>query len=124
MRPAVVARMALLQLKGERNAVVALRTAGGLLAAESALNAFELEVLGAVLTANGKAADAVRILERAREDAQTIGGVAALRSPLPTAPTIDSMTARQPWTERRASLNRSAREHADLIAAKQLFKRE
>ena len=122
-RPDVVARVAMLQLKGERNAVVALRTAGGLLAAESALNAFELEVLGAVLTANGKAADALRILERAEKMPRPSAGLrVALALAYRANNRLDDSQAALDRAE--TSLNRSAREHADLIAAKQLFKRE
>jgi len=123
-RPDVVARVAMLQLKGERNAVVALRTASGLLAAEPALNAFELEVLGAVLSANGRAADAVRILERGEK---IPGPSAGLRVALALAYHANNqldLSKTALYNAENDSLTRSAREQAELIAAKQLFKRE
>ncbi len=122
-RPEVVVRLASLQLKGERNAVVAFRTASALLAAESALNAFELEVLGAVLTANGRAADAVRILERAEK---MPGPTAGLRVALAVAyrATNQIDVSQAALIRAESSLHRSAREQAELIAAQQQLKRE
>jgi len=122
-RPPVMAKVASLQLKGQGNAAEALRTAAGLRTAEALLNAFELEVLGAVLTANGKVADAVRILEQAEK---TRGPTAGLHVALAVAYHRNN----QPF-DRAAAIaraenvsSRSAREHAELIAAKQLFNRE
>jgi hypothetical protein len=95
-----------------------MRTATELLAAEALLNAFELEVLGSVLTANGKAAEALRLLERAeRMPGASVGVRVALalayqrnNQPLDRDAALDR-------AERVSS--RSAREHAELIAAKQ-----
>ena len=122
-RPDVQAQVAALQLKGERNAVVALRTAGGLLAVEGTLSPFEMEVLGSVLTANGKAADAVRILERAEK---MPGASVGLRAVLAVAYHANKQPGDRNAALRRAenAPNRSAREHAELIAAKQQFIRE
>lgn len=113
----VAAAIAMLQLKAQGNAAAALRTAGALRAVEGSLNSGQLEVLGAVLTASGKAADAVRVLERAVEMPQPSAG---LRITLAEA----YMKNNQP-NEARAELgraeespNRSPREQAELIAAK------
>ena len=122
-RPDVVAQLAALQLKGQRKRAEALRTAGGLLATERTLNAFELEVLGAVLTANGRAAEAVRILERAE---MRPGPSVGLRVALAAAYHANNQPGDGNAALRRAenSPNRSAREHAEFIAAKQQFIRE
>jgi tetratricopeptide (TPR) repeat protein len=124
-RPAVVAKRAALQLKGERNAALAMRTAAELLAQEALLNPFELEVLGSVLTANGKAAEAIRILEPVEKlRGASVGlhvalAVAYHRNNQPFD--RDAALAR---AEKENVPSRSAREHAELIAAKQQFARE
>ncbi|HSQ55939.1 MAG TPA: hypothetical protein VLM40_09335, partial [Gemmata sp.] len=60
----VVVAIAVLQLKGEGSAAPALRTIDPLLPHEVTLNAKQLEVVGAVLAANDRLDDAIRILNR------------------------------------------------------------
>jgi tetratricopeptide (TPR) repeat protein len=122
-RATVLARVAALQLKAERNAVVALRTASGLLEVEGALNAFEIEVLGSILTANGRAGEAVRLLERGEKRPRPTVG---LRVALALAYHANNQPLDRDAAVRRAenSGNRSPREHAELIAAKQRINRE
>jgi tetratricopeptide (TPR) repeat protein len=122
-RPDVVTRVAALQLKGQGNAAAALRTAGALVAAEGSLRADQLEVLGAVLTANGRAADAVRVLERAEALPNATAGV---RVALAVAYHRNNQPDERDRAVARAddTPNRSAREQAELVAAKLLFRRE
>lgn len=121
--PDVIAAVAALKLKGERDAAGALRAAGGLLAAEATLAPGQLEILGAVLAANDRPADAVRVLER------------CARSPRPTAGCLVALSVayhknRQPDDARDALAlaeqiaGRSDREQAELVAAKFLLQRE
>jgi hypothetical protein len=115
--------VATLQLKGEGNAAAALRTVTPLQNNEARLNARQLEVLGAVLAANGRTADAVRVLER------------AVNMPVPTVGCRVALAMayhknRQPADRDRqlaqaeGALGRSAREQAELVAAKVLRDRE
>ena len=80
-------------------------------------------MLGAVLTANGRAAEAVRILERAETRP---GPSVGLRVALAAAYHANNQPGDGNAALRRAesSPNRSAREHAEFIAAKQQFIRE
>src|SRR5262249_27625458 len=68
-----IAAIAALQLRGQGMKAAALRTVTPLLPLEAKLPPAQLEVLGAVLAANDRSADAVRVLER------------AVKSPGPTA---------------------------------------
>ncbi len=121
--PGVVAAIATLQLKGQGNAAAALRTAGALRAVEGSLNSVQLEILGAVLTANDKPADAVRVLERAAKLSRPSAGLWA-------ALAVAYHKNKQP-DDARAALdraadtpNRSAREQAEFVFAKQLLLKE
>ena len=122
--PDVLAAIATLQLKGEGNAAAALRTIDPLLAHEATLGPTQLEALGAVLTANDRPADAVRVLERARDLSRppSVGCLVALA--------LAYHKNRQPAHVERAlgevdrSPGRSDREQAELVAAKLLFERE
>jgi tetratricopeptide (TPR) repeat protein len=126
--PGALAAVAALQLKGQGNAAAALRTAGGLRAVEGSLNSWQLEVLGAVLTANGKPADAVRVLERA---ARLPNPTAGLRVALAVAYHRNNQPGDAREEIARAenprggdAPTRSAREQAELVAAKQLLLKE
>ncbi len=121
--PAVISLVAALQLKGEGNAAAALRTINPLLNAEGTLGTAQLEIIGAVLAANDRPADAVRVLER------------AVKFPKPSAGCFVSLALayqknKQPIDAHAALAaaeqipERSDREQAELIAAKLLFEKE
>lgn len=120
---AVIAAIAALQLRGQDMKAAALRTITPLMPLEASLAPAQLEILGAVLNANDRAADAVRVLQR------------AARSPNPTAGCWVALALayrknNQP-IDARAALARafevtscSEREHAERVAAKILLQRE
>jgi hypothetical protein len=110
-------------LKGQRNAAAAFRTINALQAVEGSLSAPQLEVLGAVLTANNRAADAIRVLERAEKSPQASAG---LRVALALAYHKNNQPGDRDGAIERAenTPTRSPREQAELIAAKLLFQRE
>ncbi len=123
VNPDIMAATAALELKGSANPVAALRTAGALLSSEASLTPAQLEVLGAVLIANDRTADAIRVLQ------------IAVDSPRPSAGSLVALAValhknRQP-IEAQAALataetiaERSDREQAELITAKLLLKRD
>jgi hypothetical protein len=121
--PGVLALIATLQLKGQLNAPAALRTITPLLAMEGSLSSHQLEVAGSVLAANDRAADAVRILERAEKRPRPTAG---LRVALARAYHKNKQPLDRDGAIRRAenTPTRSPREQAELIAAKLLFQRE
>jgi tetratricopeptide (TPR) repeat protein len=112
------AGIALLQLKGQGNVATAMRTVGALQAVEGSLNSRQLEALGVVLAANGRTAEAIRVMER------------AIRMPRPSAGLWIALALayhknKQP-NDAQAALaqahdtpNRSTREQLELVAAKQ-----
>jgi predicted Zn-dependent protease len=126
--PGALAAVAALQLKGQGNAAAALRTVGALRALEGSLNSWQLEVLGAVLIANDKPADAVRVLERATKlPKPTIGlrvalAVAYHKNNQPDNAREEILRAENP--RENDSPTRSAREQAELVAAKLLLLKE
>ena len=126
--PSVIAAIALLQLKGQQNAAAALRTCAALLASEAKeanLGGRQLEILGAVLEANGKPAEAVRVLERAMRfpnfQASASGRVSLALAYRKNNQPLD---ARAALAAAEQITDRSDREQAELIAAKLLFQRE
>jgi Flp pilus assembly protein TadD len=121
--PGVNAAVAALQLKGQGNAAAAMRTIAPLLQIESALGGQHLEILGAVLAANDRPADAVRVLERAaRFPRPSAGGLVALA--LAYHQSKQPLEARRALAAAESMPNRTEREQAELIAAKLLFQRE
>jgi Flp pilus assembly protein TadD len=115
--------LAAIQLKGQRNAATALRTISALQAVEGSLTSPQLEVLGAVLTANNRAVDAVRVLERAEKLPQPTAG---LRVALALAYHKNKQLGDRDGAIERAenTPTRSPREQAELITAKLLFQPE
>jgi len=121
--PDMIAAVATLQLKGERNASAALRTITPLLAIEASATPAQLEVLGTVLLANNRTAEAVRFLERAAGSSRTsASGLAALA--------VAYQNNHQP-IDAKATLaraenvpNRTDREQAELVVAKFLLQKE
>ncbi|WP_439622294.1 tetratricopeptide repeat protein [Gemmata sp.] len=112
-----IAAVATLQLKGEGSAAAALRTVAPLLAAEATAAPAHLEVVGTVLLASGRAAEAVRLLERAaRGPGATAGCVVALATAYER--NHQPIEARAALTRAEAMPNRSGREQAELIATK------
>src|SRR5262249_7404149 len=118
-----IAAIAALQLRGQGMKAAALRTVTPLLPLEAKLPPAQLEVLGAVLAANDRSADAVRVLER------------AVKSPAPTAgcwtPLALAYQKNNQPLDAQAALAQaflvpgaSDREHAERVAAKILFQRE
>jgi Flp pilus assembly protein TadD len=121
--PAVAAAIATLQLKGLGNAPLAMRSAGALRAVESSLSPRQLEVLGEVLTANGKPNEAILILERAVKMARPNAGlrIALARAYLKNNQVVN---AREEIGRAEDTPNRSGREQAELVEVKQLLIRE
>jgi len=121
--PNLLAAVAVLQLKGENNAGAALRTITPLLATQVNATPAQLEVLGLVMIANNRHAEAVRLLERAaRAPRPSVGCLVALA--------VAYLKNNQP-IEARAMLrraedtpNRTDREQAELVTAKFMFLRE
>ncbi len=119
----IIAAVATLQLKGEGNPTAALRTVAPLLATEATATPAQLEILGSVLIANNRPADAVRLLERAARSSQPSASCLV-------ALTVAYLKNHQP-IDARATLaraenipNRSDREQAELIVAKFMLQRE
>jgi predicted Zn-dependent protease len=119
----VIASVATLQVKGQGNAAAALRTAEALLARETALGAAHLEVAGAVLLANDRAADAVRVLERAAKMPKASAGCRVALA-LAYHRTGQADRRRDALIAAERAPGRTDREHAELVAAKLLFARE
>jgi hypothetical protein len=90
---------------------------------EGSLTSHQLEVVGAVLAANNRSAEAVRILERAEKRPRPTAG---LRVALALAYNKNKQPHDRDEAIRRAenTPTRSTREQAELIAAKILFQRE
>ena len=118
--PALAAEYARLLLKAKDQSLAALRVSRALQAVEGSLTASQLEVLGAVLTANKMPAEAVRVLERAR---QLPGTSAGLHITLAEAYQNNNqpVDARAELAKAEAWPNRSPREQAELIALKKLL---
>jgi hypothetical protein len=120
VEPEVAAVGADLRVRGRGDAAGAMRAALPLLAGEPTLTAGQLEVLGAVLVAAGRPADAVRVLERAAGFPRPSAGCLA-------ALAVAYHRTRQPEAARFALLRaelvpgRSAREEAELAAARALL---
>lgn len=119
----VLASVAALQLRGQDQKAAALRTITPLMPLEASLSSAQLEILGAVLLANDRVGDAVRVLER------------AVKLPQPRAANWVTLALayhknNQP-IDARAALARafevttcSEREHLERVAAKILLQRE
>ncbi|MBA4189670.1 MAG: hypothetical protein C0467_16925 [Planctomycetaceae bacterium] len=121
--PNVIATVATLQLKGEGNAAAALRTVTPLLANESSATPAQLEILGAVLIANNRPAEAVRLLERvALSPSASAGSVVALA--VAYEKNQQPIDARKTLALAENIPERTDREQAELIAAKLMLLKE
>ena len=119
----VIAAVAVLHLKGEGNAGAALRAAEPLLPLEAELGPRHLEALGAALAANGRPAEAVRVLSRAAKMPRpSVGCLVALA--LAYHANSQPAEARAALAAAASAPDRTGREQAELVAAKLLFQRE
>ena len=122
--PAVAAPLAALSLRVLKDPAAALRAAAPLRDPNHAplLNPAQLEILGAVLTANGHAGEAVEVLERA---VRTPRAPAGCWTQLALAYHAERRTAEaRQAIERALNQPRSDREQAEWAAAKLLIYRE
>ncbi|MCE9568204.1 MAG: tetratricopeptide repeat protein [Planctomycetes bacterium] len=121
--PEWITTVAMLQLKGEGNAGAALRTITPLLARQATATPAQLEILGQVLSANNRPAEAVRLLEpAARVHRPSAGCLVALA--LAYHKNHQPIDAARTLKEAEDIPNRTDREQAELIAAKFMFLRE
>jgi predicted Zn-dependent protease len=119
----VIAAVVLLQLKGRGDAATAMRIAAPLFAMEATVPTGQLELLGAVLVANQRPADAIRLLEPAvRRPGVSAGFFVTLATAYHN--NRQPIEARAAIAEAERIPNRSDREQAELIAAKILLQGE
>lgn len=118
-----IATIGVLQLKGQGLKATALRTITPLLPLENLLTPAQLEIVGAILTANDRSVEAVRMLERATQLPGARAGcwvALALAYRANNQPDDAAAALRAAFEFPGAS----DREHAERVAAKILFQRE
>jgi len=119
----VLATMAGLQLRGQDLKAAALRTITPLIPLEASLAPAQLEILGAVLLANDRVADALRVLERAVKLPQARAGCWVTLA-LAYHKNNQPIDARAALARAFEVTSCSEREHLERIAAKILLQRE